>query len=128
MSAAREHLPPGFEWEEGDIWLIDQYGGQPVTPRELADDEDEEDFARIGAVNFLLEPLVWFFVGFALHGTGWRTIWDILGYWMVLVVMLPLRLMDTDKPRDNRFRLQYIVLQLTALGAGIFGWAYAGGR
>ena len=128
MSAARDHLPPGFEWEEGDTWLMDQYGGRPVTPRELADDEDEEDFARIGAINFLLEPFAWFFVGFALHGTGWRTIWDILGYWMVLVVMLPLRLMDTDKPRDNRFRLQYMVLQLTALGAGILGWAYAGGR
>ena len=84
MSAAREHLPPGFEWEEGDTWLMDQYGGRPVTPRELADDEDEEDFARIGAVNFVLEPLAWFFVGFALHGTGWRTIWDILGWVMML--------------------------------------------
>ncbi|HEY3267407.1 MAG TPA: hypothetical protein VGM37_10800 [Armatimonadota bacterium] len=110
--------------DDRDPWLVEQYGGRPITPRAVGEDED---FARISAQNFLFEPLVWFFAGIVLHGAAWRSVWDIAGYWMVLFVMLPLRLMDTDKPRDHAFRAQYVALQLLTLLAGYVGWRVAGG-
>lgn len=115
-----------LDWEEGDPWLMDEYGGRPITPRALSDGEDE-DYARIGLVNYLVEPAVWAFAGYVLRGNAWQTIWDVLGYWMVLLVMLPLRLLDTDRPRDKAFHLQYIVLQFLTLCAGLAGWRLAGG-
>jgi hypothetical protein len=119
--------PEAVEWEEGDPWLTDTYGGKPIEPRRLIADDDEEDFARIGLSNFIVEPLVWAFAGWTLHGNAWNSIRDIVGYWMILFVMLPLRLLDTDRPRDFAFKLQYVALQLLALAAGILGWLLAGG-
>lgn len=115
--------------DEHDPWLIDEFGGKPITPRVVG---EAEDFARIDARNFLLEPLVWMFAGYVLHGTpahpnAWNDIYDILGYWMVLFVMLPLRLLDTDRPRDLRFRLEYVGLQMLTLAGGLLGWFLAGG-
>jgi hypothetical protein len=118
----------GDEWIQGDPdpWRVEEYGGQPVAPRVFGE-EDDLDFARIGFGTFVLEPVVWFLAGFALRGTAWLSVWDILGYWMVLFVMLPLRLLDTEKPRDLAFRIQYMALQLLALAGGYLGWRLAGG-
>jgi hypothetical protein len=117
--------PEQIALDDKNPWMIEEYGGHPITPRVVG---EEEDFARISLQNFLLEPACWLFAGFVLRGTAWRTPWDIMGYWMVLFVMLPLRLMDTDKKRDRAFRVQYVVLQLLALAAGFLGWQLAGGR
>lgn len=110
--------------DDEDPWLTQAYGGRPITPRVVGEDED---FARISGQNLVIEPLAWFFAGVVLRGSAWRSEWDIAGYWMVLFVMLPLRLMDTDRPRDWRFRLEYLALQLMTLLAGYLGWRYAGG-
>jgi hypothetical protein len=116
------------EWEEGDPWLMDEYGGKPIEPRRLIEEEDPEDYARIGWSNFIVEPLVWAFSGYVLRDTAWNSVADIAGYWMVLFVMLPLRLLDTDRPRDRAFKTQYVALQLLALLAGIAGAWVQGGR
>lgn len=121
MSSAREQP---VTLDDRDPWLIHLYGGKPIVPRVVG---EEEDFARIGVQNFLLEPLAWFFAGYVLRGAPWRTVEDLVGYWMILFVMLPLRLMDSDRPRDRRFRFQYVALQLLTLAAGYLGWRAAGG-
>lgn len=119
-----KHEPEPIALDDKDPWRVEEYGGKPITPRVVGEDED---FARISVQNFLVEPAVWAFAGYVLHGNAWRTPWDIAGYWMVLFVMLPLRLLDTDKKRDVAFRVQYVVLQLLALAAGYLGWRLAGG-
>jgi hypothetical protein len=119
-----KHEPEQIALDDKDPWRVEEYGGKPITPRVVGEDED---FARISAQNFILEPAVWAFAGLVLHGSAWKTPLDILGYWMVLFVMLPLRLMDTDKKRDMAFRVQYVLLQLLALAAGYLGWKLAGG-
>jgi hypothetical protein len=124
MERAPEKRRDPLPLDDKDPWLEDQYGGRPITPRPVGDDED---FARIGVQNFIVEPMVWLFAGYVLRGNAWNSIWDILGYWMVLFVMLPLRLLDTDRPRDWRFRAEYLALQLLALIAGYIGWRLAGG-
>lgn len=115
--------PEPIALDDKDPWRIEEYGGKPITPRVVGEDED---FARISVQNFIVEPAVWFFAGMVLQGSeptsAWKTPWDILGYWMILFVMLPLRLMDTDKKRDRAFHVQYVALQLLALGAGFLGW------
>jgi hypothetical protein len=116
--------PQHIALDDRDPWLTHLYGGRPITPRVVG---EEEDFARIGLQNFLVEPLVWMFAGYVLYGGAWRTPRDILGYWMVLFVMLPLRLMDSDRPRDWRFRIQYGALQLMTLAGGYIGWRIAAG-
>ncbi len=124
MANASQPRRDPFALDDKDPWLMEEYGGKPITPRVVG---EAEDFARIGPQSFLVEPLVWLFAGYVLRGNAWVTVWDILGYWMVLFVMLPLRLMDTDRPRDWRFRLEYVGLQLIALAAGYLGWRLAGG-
>lgn len=114
-----------FRLDDHDPWLTHLYGGKPVEPRATFD--EEEDFARIGLKNFILEPAAWFFAGYVLQGGPWRTPKDILGYWMILFVMLPLRLMDSHRPRDRRFRVEYVALQLLTLVAGYLGWKASGG-
>jgi hypothetical protein len=122
MSSARAQPE---KLDERDPWLTHLYGGKPIAPRVVG---EEEDFARIGLQNFLLEPLAWFSAGYVLQGGPWRSVQDILGYWMILFVMLPLRLMDSHRPRDRRFRLQYVALQLLTLAAGYLGWRASGGN
>lgn len=117
--------PRPIDLDDRDPWLTHLYGGKPVLPREVG---EEEDFARIGLKNFLLEPLAWLFAGYVLQGGPWNTVQDLLGYWMILFVMVPLRLMDSHRRRDGRFRLQYVALQLLTLAAGYLGWRLAGGR
>jgi hypothetical protein len=119
-----KHEPEQIALDDKNPWMIEEYGGKPIVPRVVGEDED---FARISLQNFIVEPGVWLFAGIVLHANAWRTPWDILGYWMVLFVMLPLRLMDTDKKRDRAFRIQYVALQTLALGAGYLGWRLAGG-
>lgn len=124
MTEASEPRRDPFALDDKDPWLMDQYGGKPITPRVVG---EAEDFARIGMQSFLMEPVVWLYAGYVLRGNAWNSVWDILGYWMVLFVMLPLRLLDTDRPRDHRFRLEFLVLQLCTLAAGYAGWRLAGG-
>ncbi|HEY3411819.1 MAG TPA: hypothetical protein VGM51_02050 [Armatimonadota bacterium] len=123
MSKAK-HEPEPIALDDKDPWRVEEYGGKPIIPRVVGEDED---FARISLQNFIVEPAVWLFAGFVLHGNAWKTPWDLMGYWMVLFVMLPLRLMDTDKKRDRAFRIQYVALQALSLGAGYLGWRLAGG-
>lgn len=115
---------PPIVLDDPDPWRLDEYGGRPITPRSVGEDED---FARISVQNFVYEPLVWFLAGLVLRGTAWHTVYDVLGYWMVLFVMLPLRLLDTDRPRDRWFHAQYAGLQALTLLAGYLGWRAAGG-
>lgn len=129
MAGTPQHGRDPIVLDEQDPWLTEEYGGKPIEPRVVG---EGEDFARIDIRNFIVEPLVWMFAGYVLHGTpehpsAWNDILDILGYWMVLFVMLPLRLLDTDRPRDWRFRVEYVLLQLLALAGGIAGWYLAGG-
>ena len=120
-----KHEPEEIALDDKDPWRIEEYGGKAIIPRVVGEDED---FARISVQNFVVEPAVWLFAGIVLYGNAWKTPLDILGYWMVLFVMLPLRLMDTDKKRDRAFRIQYVALQAMALGAGYLGWRIARGR